>query len=195
MIFRLFRAPDLAFWTLAVVVLGVLAVVASSLGHDPVRAASAPGAAVVVSATRSAASTPARDLLALMPAGIAAGTDPAGLTAWAQEIDTHARVGLAIRQGEGADAADALTGEFTQLSTQAASLQTVASQPVAATSLRIQIGLHVSRVMALVTGAPAPVLPAGPTGLFHTTTPAVPAAPAPATPAIPALPQSLEKTS
>ena len=169
MTLRLFRAPDLAFWTLAVVSLGALTFAAANLGGGPVRAAGAPGAAVVASPTTSAASEQARDLIALMPAGTAAGTDPAALAAWAQAVGNLAQTGAAVREAEGAPDDDALRAEFGQIASYAAHLEAAAHDAVAATAMRTQIGLRASRVSALVTGMPAPALPAGSTDLFGQT--------------------------
>lgn len=190
MTWRIFRAPDLAFWTLAVLVLGALAIVAANIGADPGRAANAPGTPVIASATTSAAREPALNLQALMPAGTAAGTDAAALKAWAAEVERHANEGAAIREREGAASDDDLRMEFTQITTYTAQLHASAADPVAATAIRTQIGLRVSRVVALVSGMPAPALPAGATDLFGQSgnQPAQPDTTSPSQPALPDAP-------
>lgn len=169
MTLSLFRAPDLAFWTVAVVGLGALTFAAANLGADPERAATAPGAAAVASPTTSAASAQARNIIALMPAGTASGTDPAALTAWSQAVRGHAETGAAVREAEGAPPEDALRAEFGQIASYSSQLEAVADNPITATALRTQIGLRASRVNALVTGMPAPALPAGSSDLFGQT--------------------------
>lgn len=192
MFLRLFRAPDLAFWALAVLVLGGLVLGAMHLGADPERAATAPGANAVASATTSTTRTHARDLEALMQAGTAAGTDPAALTAWAGAVSQIATEGASVRASEGAPDGDDLRTEFATIAQTAGSLTAQAGEPVVATALRTQIGLRVSRVNALVQGLPAPALPAGSTDLFGVTgaEPADPSPAPPTTPGLPTLPQS-----
>lgn len=161
MFWRLFRAPDLAFWTLAVLTLGGLLVVAANLGSSPDAAAHAPGHAALRPATSSAAGPLVDDLHALMPAGNAAGTDPQALTSWATELQELTRDALDIRYREGATTADPLVSGLTELRTLTDTLEQVVNDPVVATSTRTQIGLQASRLAALVHGLPAPGLPQG----------------------------------
>lgn len=190
MLLRLFRAPELAFWSLAVLALGATLAVAAHLGSDPERAAAAPGPAAVASNTTSQTSAQSDDLIALMPAGVAAGTDPSALTAWAGSVQAAATTGASTRTSEGATSPDDLLDEFTTVSQLAAQLEQVAADPVAATATRTQIGLHVSRIAALVDGMPAPALPAGSTDLFSGTgrEPAQPTAPPATVPDLPTVP-------
>ena len=186
----LFRAPDLAFWSLAVLVLGGGLGLAAYLGGDEERAATAPGSSAVATAETSQSGVQARNIQALMPAGTAAGIDPVALDAWAQAVSLQARDGAAVRDAEGAGAEDDLRAEFLQVATYAAQLSEVAGDRVAATAVRTQIGLRSARLSALVTGMPAPALPAGSTDLFGQTgaAPNPPTAGIPQTPDVPTVP-------
>lgn len=184
-----FRSPELAFWAVAVAALGLLVAVAAHLGgrHEP---GTHRPAAVVPAPAGSAAKAHVDALLALMPSGIAAGTEPTALTAWSQRITAVAGDGAAARRAEGATDSDALLAAFTATGTHAGALGVHAGDPVAATALRTQIGLDVEHAARLTAGLPAPQLPAGPLDPFGASTgPATPSPSAPGQPALPQLPK------
>jgi hypothetical protein len=192
---RLLRAPDLAFWTVVTIVLAVALGVAAHLGasRDPARPL--PGVPAVVDVTASAAAAGVDELVALMPAGIAAGNDPAALRAWAQQVGDVAAAAATVRAGEGATDGDDLLGELGRVVADARSLAGVADEAVAATSWRTRIGLRVSRCALLTGGLPAPQVPdTGPGVVGHRQAPTVPPVQAPATPPVPAVPDTPDPT-
>lgn len=190
MILRLLRAPDLAFWTLAVLGLGALLVVAHKMGTDLARAEHVPAVAAVRTVTTTAAADHVRDIQGLMQAGTAAGVDPEALEAWAGQVSTLVDNALHVRRSEGAPETDELIVELTAMGADAGRMSQVSTDPVAATSLRTQMGLRASRLVALVTGLPAPGLPGAssdPLGLGSADLDP-PAPTAPTVPSVPALP-------
>lgn len=187
---RFFRSPELAFWAVVVVLLGALLSFAMLRGERELGNAGSAVPVAAPAATSSEAGSHVRALLALMPSGIAAGTNPAGLRAYASAVTDEAKQGASIRRGEGAADTDAMLRGFERVTADAARLQSQAHAPVAATALRTQIGLDVSHLHLLVLGQPAPDLPDSGLDPYNTPQQLSPAAPAaPNRPAMPTLPK------
>lgn len=153
------RSRDLAFWLIAVIVLVALAFAASSMGSHGVPGGRSTVPVAAPAASDSQAKPQIQALLALMPSGIAAGSDPAALTAWSASVDQQAQQGESLRSGEGAASTDPLLAGFQRVRSDAASLTAQAQNRVTATSFRIQIGLDVNHLVLLASGSPAPDLP------------------------------------
>lgn len=190
MFWRLFRDPQMAFWSAAVIVLAALCAVAALWGGDAREQGEHLATPAVRTVTQSAADDYVAALASLMQAGLAAGTDPSALSAWAQQVDQVASAGADVRTSEGAGSHDALLTGFAAVRAQVATLLSVADDPVAATAARIQIGLQSTRLSSLVAGIPVADLPAGsldPLGA-SSAAPTVPVAGTPTTPAVPTIP-------
>lgn len=182
------RSRELAFWLAVVTLLAGVMVFAATRGAEPVPGGRSTLPVGAPAAERSQAVTQVRNLQALMPAGIAAGTQPAAVVGFADAVTEQARQGASIRAGEGADAQDPLLRTFTRVGSDATRLRTTAAgpaNPVAVTALRTQVGLGVAQLHLLAMGQPAPDLPAA--GLDPLGAGSRPSAPTAATPQQPAL--------
>lgn len=165
----IFRAPETAFWATAVV---ALAVGVPALHYAGERALADPevhaaiGKPAVRTATQSVAGEAVRNLAALMPAGLSAGTDPEALAAWGTSVAQVAVTGSQARAEEGAPASDDLRASLATVGSLGEQMVRVADDKVAAAATRTQVSLQVSRLLALVAGQPAPALPQGATDLW-----------------------------
>lgn len=158
MIFRLFRAPELAVWTLVVIGLGVLTYFALTMGSSGATSPQVDSGNVisVKAAQDSDAAGYVRDLQTLMPHGVAAGKDTEALSTWGQLVQQYSDSGSELRASEGAGTDDGLLGLFTTISQLAEQLQAVDGDFVQAGSLRTQIGLAVDQAVSLISGFPVP---------------------------------------
>lgn len=160
MFFRLFRAPDLAFWTIVVIGLGVLTGYAFSWGQSSESQTQEVGAAPAVRAPQHSAATGyVSDLETLIPSGTAAGTDPEALSDWAVLVQQYANEGMELRASEGAGESDPLLGLFSEIAGQAELLKTHADDLVYAGSLRTQIGLLTTQARSVISGLSVPGIP------------------------------------
>lgn len=185
---RYLRSPELAFWAAAVAVLGVVLVLASTLATSPAPGGSPREVIGVVGPTSSQAKANVDNLLALMPAGVAAGSEPAALTGFSQSVAEQARQGVSVRRDEGAGSDDVLLRGLERTLTDAQGLAARANDPVSARSARTAIGLDVDHLKRVVNGQPAPELPVSAVDpLGASGTPEVPALPS--RPTVPTLPE------
>jgi len=188
---RYLRSPYLVFWALVVVTLTALLLGAATRGTQALDGGTPPlqeVAAVAPGPASSQAAQSARALMALMPSGVAAGRNAEGLTAWATQVHGLASEGASLREAEGASQTDPMRLTFAAITSHAERLVQSAADPVAAASLRTQIGLHTENLGRLLAGLPAPALPD--TGLdpFGNPTPSQPSAGDPGDPDTPDTP-------
>lgn len=189
---RFFRSRELTFWVVVVAALGALLVFAATQGQRVLDGAPSNLPVAAPAPAASQARTQVESLLVLMPSGIAAGTNPANLTQFAQVVSAQALEGISLRQGEGAKDDDAMLRGFNRLRADVDRLSAAVNNPVSAVAARTQIGLDVDYLHLLVLGQPAPELPA--VGLDPFTAPTL-GGPTPTAPASPLAPTLAPRSS
>jgi hypothetical protein len=186
---RFFRSRELTYWAVLLVGLGVLLAVAAHRGTAARAHHTALPGMLVPGPTNSAADSSVLQLVELMPAGVAAGSDSTALKSWASDVATVAGAGYATRRAEGAASSDSLAAGLYAVRGDADAVSEHSNGGVYAVSLRIHTGLQVTLLHQLVQGLPAVELPQAALDPFSGIAPALVTGPAvTAAPTQPGLP-------